>query len=413
MKLLYDLGILLYSFGAWIASFFDEKAKKFVEGRKDVFDLLTKKMDPNAQYVWIHAASLGEFEQGRPIIEKLRITNPEYKILLTFFSPSGYEVRKNYEGADVVCYLPMDTSWNVKRFLSIVHPSYAIFIKYEFWMNYLSYLKKNGVPTYIVSAIFRKSQAFFKWYGRWYCTILKNFTHLFVQNQESKDLLASVGIHNVSLAGDTRFDRVADIAAKSKQLPIIESFVGESKVFIAGSSWPKDEDILIPYINEHPEIKFIIAPHEIHSEHIDSITAKLKRPYVLYTSTNEAEAKSAECIIINCFGLLSSIYRYGQVAYIGGGFGVGIHNILEASVYGIPVLFGPNYHKFKEAVDMIERGGAYSISNATEFAKLMDDFYDSSSVLYEKTAQMAAIYSKENRGATERIVKKIFGGKEN
>ena len=413
MKLLYDLGILLYSFGAWIASFFDEKAKKFVEGRKNVFDLLSEKMDPNAQYVWIHAASLGEFEQGRPIIEKLRITNPEYKILLTFFSPSGYEVRKNYEGADVVCYLPMDTSWNVKRFLSIVHPSYAIFIKYEFWMNYLSYLKKNGIPTYIVSAIFRKSQAFFQWYGRWYCNILKNFTHLFVQNQESKDLLASVGIQNVSLAGDTRFDRVADIAAKSKQLPIIESFVGDAKVFIAGSSWPKDEDILIPYINEHPEIKFIIAPHEIHSEHIDSITAKLKRPYVLYTTTNEEEAKSAECIIINCFGLLSSIYRYGQVAYIGGGFGVGIHNILEASVYGIPVLFGPNYHKFKEAVDMIERGGAYSISNATEFAKLMDDFYDSSSVLYEKTAQMAAIYSQENRGATEKIVKKIFGEKEN
>ena len=413
MKLLYDLGILLYSFGAWIASFFDEKAKKFVEGRKNVFDLLSEKMDPNAQYVWIHAASLGEFEQGRPIIEKLRITNPEYKILLTFFSPSGYEVRKNYEGADVVCYLPMDTSWNVKRFLSIVHPSYAIFIKYEFWMNYLSYLKKNGIPTYIVSAIFRKSQAFFQWYGRWYCNILKNFTHLFVQNQESKDLLASVGIQNVSLAGDTRFDRVADIAAKSKQLPIIESFVGDAKVFIAGSSWPKDEDILIPYINAHPEIKFIIAPHEIHSEHIDSITAKLKRPYVLYTTTNEEEAKSAECIIINCFGLLSSIYRYGQVAYIGGGFGVGIHNILEASVYGIPVLFGPNYHKFKEAVDMIERGGAYSISNATEFAKLMDDFYDSSSVLYEKTAQMAAIYSQENRGATEKIVKKIFGEKEN
>lgn len=408
MILIYNLGILLYSFGAWIASFFSDKAKKFVEGRKNVFEILSEKIDPQAKYVWIHAASLGEFEQGRPIIEKLKTQKPEYKIVLTFFSPSGYEVRKNYDGADVVCYLPMDTSWNTKRFLSIVKPSYAIFIKYEFWYNYLSNLKKNGVPTYIVSAIFRESQSFFQWYGGWYRNLLKNFTHLFVQNQESVELLSSIGVKNVTLVGDTRFDRVADIAAKAKQLPIVEAFAGDAKVFIAGSSWPKDEDILIPYINEHPNLKFIIAPHEIHEEHLQSIISKLKCSYARYTKTNEQEAKNVQCMIIDCFGLLSSIYRYGQVAYIGGGFGVGIHNILEASVYGIPVLFGPNYKKFKEAVDMVARGGAYSISNAEEFAKLMDDFYSDSSSLYEKTAKVADDYSKENKGATDKVLKEIF-----
>ncbi|MBO4530978.1 MAG: 3-deoxy-D-manno-octulosonic acid transferase [Paludibacteraceae bacterium] len=408
MRLIYDLGIQLYSGGAWIASFFDDKAKKFVEGRKNVFQTLSDKIDPQSKYVWIHAASLGEFEQGRPIIEKLKVIKPEYKIILTFFSPSGYEVRKNYEGADIVCYLPMDTSWNAKRFLSIVRPSYAIFIKYEFWKNYLSCLKEQNIPTYIVSAIFRPSQAFFKWYGGWYRSVLKNFTHLFVQNKESKELLSSIGVTNVSLAGDTRFDRVKDIAERAKQLPIVESFVGDSKVFIAGSSWPKDEAILIPYINEHPELKFIIAPHEIHEEHISKILSMMKRPCVRYTQTNEEDVKNADCLIVDCFGLLSSIYRYGQVAYIGGGFGVGIHNILEAAVYGIPVMFGPNYKKFKEAVDMVDRGGAYSISNETEFARLMDDFYSYNSILYHKTAQVAAAYSDENKGATEKVILKIF-----
>lgn len=409
MRLLYNLGIMLYFAGAWFMSFFNDKAKKFVEGRKGVFDLLKSKIDPKEKYVWVHAASLGEFEQGRPIIEKLRSERPEFKILVTFFSPSGYEVRKNYNGADIVCYLPMDTSWNAKKFLSVVNPAYAIFIKYEFWMNYLTYLKKREIPTYIVSAIFRESQVFFKRYGGWYRGILKKFTHLFVQNQVSMDLLKSIGVENVSLVGDTRFDRVADIAAKSKPLPIVQSFVGDAPVFIAGSSWPKDEDILVPYINKHPELKFIIAPHEIHEEHLKRIIGQLERPYARYTQTDENSVKQADCLIIDCFGLLSSIYRYGKVAYIGGGFGVGIHNILEASVYGIPVLFGPNYKKFKEAVDMVERGGAYSINNYEEFASLMDELYSPTSSLYEKTATTADAYSKENRGATEKVVKQIFG----
>jgi 3-deoxy-D-manno-octulosonic-acid transferase len=409
MRVLYDLGIMLYYVGAWFASFFSEKAKKFVEGRKGVFELLQKNLGADDSCLWVHAASLGEFEQGRPIIEKVRQLRPDLKILVTFFSPSGYEVRKNYDGADLVCYLPMDTSWNARKFLSVVHPSYAVFIKYEFWMNYLSFLKDEKIPTYIVSAIFRKDQAFFKWYGGWYRDILKNFTHLFVQNSTSVELLQSVGVTNVSLVGDTRFDRVADIAERAKPLPIVEAFVGDAPVFVAGSSWPKDEDIIIPYINAHPEIKFIIAPHEIHEEHLGRIIGQLERSYVRYTQADETSAAKADCLIIDCFGLLSSIYRYGKVAYVGGGFGVGIHNILEAAVYGIPVIFGPNYGKFMEAVEMVSRGGAYSIQGTEDFNRLMNDLYQSGSDLYAKSAEVASLYSKENRGATEKVLRGIFG----
>lgn len=409
MRVLYDLGIMLYYVGAWFASFFSEKAKKFVEGRKGVFDLLQENIGADDSCLWVHAASLGEFEQGRPIIEKVRQLRPDLKILVTFFSPSGYEVRKNYDGADWVCYLPMDTSWNARKFLSVVHPSYAVFIKYEFWMNYLSILKEEKIPTYIVSAIFRKDQVFFKWYGGWYRDILKNFTHLFVQNSTSVELLQSVGVTNVSLVGDTRFDRVADIAEQAKSLPLVEAFAGDAPVFVAGSSWPKDEDIIIPYINAHPEIKFIIAPHEIHEEHLGRIIGQLDRTHVRYTQADEISAANADCLIIDCFGLLSSIYRYGKVAYVGGGFGVGIHNILEAAVYGIPVIFGPNYRKFMEAVELVGRGGAYSIQGTEDFNRLMNDLYQSGSDLYTKSAEVASSYSKENKGATEKVLKGIFG----
>lgn len=409
MRVLYDLGIMLYYVGAWFASFFSEKAKKFVEGRKGVFDLLQENIGADDSCLWVHAASLGEFEQGRPIIEKVRLLRPDLKILVTFFSPSGYEVRKNYDGADWVCYLPMDTSWNARKFLSVVHPSYAVFIKYEFWMNYLSFLKEEKIPTYIVSAIFRKDQVFFRWYGGWYRDILKNFTHLFVQNSTSVELLQSVGVTNVSLVGDTRFDRVADIAERAKSLPLVEAFAGDAPVFVAGSSWPKDEDIIIPYINAHPEIKFIIAPHEIHEEHLGRIIGQLERTHVRYTQADEISAANADCLIIDCFGLLSSIYRYGKVAYVGGGFGVGIHNILEAAVYGIPVIFGPNYRKFMEAVELVDRGGAYSIREPEDFSRLMNDLYQSGSDLYAKSAEVASSYSKENKGATEKVLKGIFG----
>ena len=408
VKVLYNLGMLIYHFGVWVASFWNEKASKFCKGRQGVLEYIAEKVDRNSKYVWVHAASLGEFEQGRPIIEKLRQMKPEYKIILTFFSPSGYEVRKNYEGADIVCYLPIDTSWSANRFLDVVNPSYAIFIKYEFWMNYIVGLKRRKIPTYIVSAIFRPSQVFFKWYGFWYRKVLHCFTHLFVQNQVSLDLLSSIGVKNVSLSGDTRFDRVADIAAKSKELPIVSAFAQGSKVIVAGSSWPKDEDILCDYFNNHPDVKMILAPHEIHQAHLDGIVSKLKRPYVFYKDTDEAAAAKADCLIINCFGLLSSIYKYGKVAYIGGGFGVGIHNTLEAAVYGMPVLFGPNYGRFQEAVDMVKRGGAFSIKNAVEYNELMDSLLAENSSLLKSASAQTADYVNENRGATERIVNEVF-----
>ncbi len=408
MSLLYDLGLLIYHFGVWVASFGNDKAKKFIEGRKGVIEYISGKIDKNSQYVWVHAASLGEFEQGRPVIEQIKRLKPEYKIILTFFSPSGYEVRKNYEGADIVCYLPIDTSWGAKRFLDTVRPACAIFIKYEFWMNYIRGLKSRNIPTYIVSAIFREEQAFFKWYGGWYRKVLHCFNHLFVQNQTSLDLLALIGVNNASLTGDTRFDRVADIAAKSKELPIVSAFKQGKKVIVAGSSWPKDEDILCAYFNEHPEVKMILAPHEIHQSHLDSIVAKLKRPYVFYKETNEEEAAQADCLIINCFGLLSSIYKYGEVAYIGGGFGVGIHNTLEAAVYGMPVVFGPNYHKFQEAVGLVERGAAYVVENSEQYNPLMDKMLSDGSSLLLTASEAAAAYVNENRGATTKIVEQIF-----
>lgn len=401
--------MLIYQSFIWLASKFNNnKATLFLSGRENVFALLEQKRLPGEHYVWFHAASLGEFEQGRPIMESLKNSHPEFKILLTFFSPSGYEVRKDYQGADIICYLPMDMSWNVKRFLDIVQPDCAIFIKYEFWMNYLLELKKRQIKTYIVSAIFRESQLFFRSYGGFYRRLLKSFTHLFVQNDESVRLLHSIGFDNVTKVGDTRFDRVADIAAKSNDLPIVQAFKSDAKVLIAGSSWPNDENILLPYFNQNFPLKLIIAPHEIDEEHLQSIISQLKRPYIRYSQATIENVKEADCLIIDCFGLLSSIYRYGEIAYIGGGFGVGIHNILEAAVYGIPVIFGPNYKKFQEAVDLIELGGAFSIADYTGFSRLMSDLLVDNSSLYASSAAVSNDYSQRNRGATIKVLDIIF-----
>ena len=294
MRILYTLGILLYKYIILLASPFNEKAAKFIAGRKHVFSSLKEQMDPNANYIWIHAASLGEFEQGRPVMEAIRRRHPEYKLLLTFFSPSGYEVRKNYRGADIVAYLPMDTGWNARKFIRMTKPSAAIFIKYEFWINYLSQLKKNRIPTYIVSAIFRDSQPFFNWYGSWYRKLLKNYNHLFVQDQHSIDLLHSIGIKNASVAGDTRYDRVVEIARQAKELPVVRAFKGEKKIVVAGSSWQKDENLIIPYFNKNKNFKLIIAPHLTDENHINEIAGKLERTYVRYTQTSEEEARNAE-----------------------------------------------------------------------------------------------------------------------
>lgn len=399
----YDLAIALYDLGVHLAAPFSRKPRKMMKGHWIAYEILRQRLEKDVRYIWFHAASLGEFEQGRPLIEAIRARYPEYGILLTFFSPSGYEVRKNYRGADVVCYLPFDKRRNVRKFLDIVNPCMAFFIKYEFWKNYLDELHKRGIPVYSVSSIFRRGQIFFKWYGGTYRNVLHDFTHLFVQNELSKRFLAKIGIDRVTVVGDTRFDRVLQIRKEAKELPLVERFKNGATTLIAGSSWQPDEDLFIDYFNRHPEIKMIIAPHVIDENHLVEITAKLKRPYVLYTRADERNIEKADCLIVNCFGLLSSIYRYGEIAYIGGGFGVGIHNTLEAAVYGIPVLFGPKYHIFQEAVELIQTGGAYSIKNGEELAALLDRLL-TDEAFRRQTGEQAGAYVTGRAGATEKIL---------
>ena len=415
--MIYNLVIYLYLLGVAIYSRFNEKVRKMWLGEREAFKILREKVDPNAKYVWFHAASLGEFEQGRPLMEQLRKDHPEYKILLTFFSPSGYEVRKNYQGADIITYLPLDTITNARRFLRTVRPVMAFFIKYEFWYNYLHILKHRNVPVYSVSSIFREDQVFFKWYGRQYGRVLNCFTHFFVQNEISKELLAKIGITNATVVGDTRFDRVLQIKEAAKQLPIVEAFVKDApQVFVAGSSWPPDEEIFIKYFldklsgkaerNEHKNWKLIIAPHVIGEDHLKQIEKLLEgRKVIRYTDATEANVQDAEVLIINCFGLLSSIYHYGQVAYVGGGFGVGIHNLLEAAVWDVPVFFGPNNQKFQEAQGLKLSGG-FEINNYEEFAAQMDRFATDSDYLQEQ-GRKAGYFVKGQSGATQKVLSAV------
>lgn len=433
---MYNIIIYIYLFGIAIASLFNKKVKKLWQGERQALSILRSKVKPDDKYVWFHAASLGEFEQGRPIMERLRKEHPEYKILLTFFSPSGYEVRKNYEGADIICYLPIDTPFNARRFLRTVRPVMAFFIKYEFWYNYLHILKHRGIPTYSVSSIFRDGQIFFRWYGKQYGKVLKCFTHFFVQNEKSRKLLASIGITDVSISGDTRFDRVLEIKELAKKLEIVEAFVDSfrsagvqecrsedntssannlstessnlstKKVFVAGSSWQPDEEIFIKYFNEHPDWKLIIAPHVIGESHLQQIIKQLDMPVVRYTQTTPEEAHNARCLIIDCFGLLSSIYNYGTVSYVGGGFGVGIHNVLEAAVWNIPVIFGPNNARFAEAQALKANGGGIEITDYDSFAAVMDGFIADETTL-QKAGEAAGYYVKQNAGATDVVVRGV------
>ena len=405
---MYNLIIYLYLCGVAIVSLFNEKVRKMWRGEREAIRILKEKVDPNAKYVWFHAASLGEFEQGRPLMEQLRREHPEYKILLTFFSPSGYEVRKNYEGADIITYLPLDTITNARRFLRTIRPVMAFFIKYEFWYNYLHILKHRQVPVFSVSSIFRPDQVFFKWYGRQYSPVLKCFTHFFVQNEVSKELLAKIGITAVSVVGDTRFDRVLQIKEAAKQLPVVEAFTnGAPNVFVAGSSWPPDEEIFIKYFNAHKDWKLIIAPHVIGEDHLKQIERLLEgRRIVRYTEAEKANALGdAEVLIINCFGLLSSIYHYGNVAYVGGGFGVGIHNLLEAAVWDVPVFFGPNNQKFQEAQGLKKSGG-FEINNYEEFAAQMDRFAADKACLKEQ-GQKAGQFVQGLSGATQKVLANV------
>lgn len=436
-----------------IGSLFNKKIKKMWRGEREAVDLLKEKVDPTAKYVWFHAASLGEFEQGRPLIEQLRATHPEYKILLTFFSPSGYEVRKNYEGADIVCYLPLDTIRNARRFLRAVHPVMAFFIKYEFWYNYLHILRHRGVPVYSVSSIFRPGQVFFKWYGRNYAKVLHCITHFFVQNEVSLQLLKGIGIDEATVVGDTRFDRVLQIKEQAKELPIVEAFKGINgkgdackgalaedackedlsedackddlsedackddlsengckgcKVFVAGSSWQPDEDIFIRFFNDHPDWKLIIAPHVIGEDHLAYILDKLQMKAVRYTQATEQSATEARCLIIDCFGLLSTIYRYGEIAYVGGGFGVGIHNVPEAAVWGVPVLFGPNNKRFQEAQDLLACKGSFEVTDYDSFNTIISRLISDDKFRHQ-CGEASANYVKSRSGATDIIMKSVVG----
>ena len=404
--MMYNIAICLYLFAVKVAALFSRKPALMVKGHREVFDLLRRKIDRNARYIWFHAASLGEFEQGRPLIERIRKEHPEYKILQTFFSPSGYEVRKNYEGADVVCYLPFDTPRNVRKFIELANPCMAFFIKYEFWQNYLNALYNKGIPVYSVSSIFRPKQVFFRWYGKDYSKVLKTFTHLFVQNEDSKKLLAGIGVTDVTVVGDTRFDRVLDIFAAAKELPLVKKFKGDSLTMVAGSSWGPDEDIFIKYFNQHPEMKLVIAPHVVSDTHLKEIMQKLQRPCIRYTEATEETVSAADSLIIDCYGLLSSIYRYGEISYVGGGFGVGIHNVLEAAVYGIPVIFGPNNRKFREARHLLEKKGGFEINGYEDFETLMNRFLGDEASLKE-AGKAAGDYVKNNSGALEKIMQSI------
>lgn len=405
MRISYYVGIKLYGILIFFASLFSSKAKKRLLGQRRVFYFLQENLSSTHtdKYIWFHAASLGEFEQGRPIMDALKISHPDYKIILTFFSPSGYEVRKNYIGADLVCYLPLDTPSNVKRFMNLVRPKKAIFIKYEFWPNFLRYCKKHKIPTYVVSANFRPDQLFFKWYGAKYASVLKSFDNIFVQDNESQKLLKKIGIQKVLVAGDTRFDRVIEIAECCKPLPIVEAFKNGKKLIVAGSTWSKDEDLLVQYFAENPDIKLLIAPHEIHDSHLNEIEAKLKTSVARYSGGATSQLETANCLIIDNFGLLSSVYQYADIAYVGGGFGVGIHNVLEAAVYGIPVVFGPNYERFREARELVALGGGFSVQEYWQLQATFDWLLTD-----EAAGCKARQYVYDNKGATEKILKSIF-----
>lgn len=409
--LIYNTAIHLYLLGIWIASFFNAKAKKWILGRKNILERLANDFQHNENSIWIHCASLGEFEQGRPLIELLKKDLPNVKILLTFFSPSGFEIRKDYPLADWVYYLPIDAKKYVPKFIEIVKPQIAIFIKYEFWFHYLSSLKKANIPTFLASAIFRKDQIFFKWYGQLYREMLTCFSTIFVQDKFSQNLLNEIGFQNVEAVGDTRIDRVSSIPKTSRKFPLIEQFSGKSKVLVAGSTWSKDEDLLLDIINENhfPDWKFILAPHEINQTHISAIERNLSVPFLKYSEISQGlmDAGSTEkkVLIIDNIGMLSSIYQFGKIAYIGGGFGAGIHNILEPGAWGLPVIFGPNFHKFKEAKDMIQSKSAFSFKHKNDLVKIIEELENPG--FFKLASENAAAFIMQNKGASLEIVKEV------
>ncbi|MDE5709312.1 MAG: 3-deoxy-D-manno-octulosonic acid transferase [Alistipes sp.] len=405
---IYNLGLMLYGWAVRIAALRIAKARQWIEGRRHLFRRMAQTIDPRARIVWIHAASLGEFEQGRPIIEKLRREHPEYKILLTFFSPSGYEIRKNYDGADYIFYLPLDTPRNARRFLDIARPEIAIFVKYEFWLNLLGELRRRKIRSYIVSAIFRRDSIFFKPYGGMWRQALEAFDALFVQNEESKQLLAELGFDNAVVAGDTRFDRVAEIALAARKIDIVERFKGDKRLFVAGSTWGPDEELLIRLMNDNPGIRFLVAPHEMEESRIARLMEQTRGGALRYTQCSaDTDFESTQLLILDTVGLLSSVYGYAAWGYIGGGFGVGIHNTLEAATFGLPIAFGPNYEKFKEARDLAMLGAAQAVENYDQLRDWFSPLRDDPDFLL-KTSRVAKDYTTSHQGATGLILRTIF-----
>ena len=406
MGILYNIGIYFLTGLAYLIAPFNKKVKLWIRGNKDWFESLKSRISSSERYVWVHCASLGEFEQGRPVIEAIKKEKPHVKIILTFFSPSGYEVRKNYPMADIVYYLPPDTPGNAEKFINIVDPAVVIFVKYEFWHNYLTVLGKKKIPLYLISGIFSRDQIFFRWYGSFFRSVLENFSWFFVQDQKSLELLAEIGINKVTIAGDTRFDRVAEISAGAKHIQQLGQFRGNEKLFLAGSSWKQDEEIISEYIKKYPHrMKWVFAPHEIDAGNIDRLEKLIKVKCIRF-SRFTAEDSDARVLIIDNIGMLSSAYRYADIAAVGGGFGKGIHNILEPACWGIPVLFGPNYKKFHEAAELLELGGSFSFKNYSSFETIIERLF-TDDTLYKKSAEIAGRYVRDNTGATRKIMQGI------
>lgn len=408
MLFLYNLVISIAGFFLKIIALFSPKIKLFVEGRKNVFTILEEKIKPTDKTIWFHSASLGEYEQGLPVIEKIKEKYPSHKIIVTFFSPSGYEVRKNNTVADITIYLPLDTKKNAKCFLKLVHPEMVFFIKYEFWLNYLKELKTNKIPVYLISGIFRDNQMFFKWYGGFYRKALDTFTYFFVQNESSKEKIEAIGFHNVIVSGDTRFDRVNAILERDNSLDFIQTFKNNQTTIIIGSSWPKDESLLINYINQASEnIKFIIAPHNIKADQISNLKSQITKSTLLFSEKENKNPADYNVFIIDTVGILTKIYSYGTIAYVGGGFGnPGIHNILEPAVFGIPIVIGPNYSNFAEATELVNLGGCMVISGLEELKQTFDQLITDQNFLITK-GQICKSYIQDNKGATNRIMKVI------
>ena len=408
MLFIYNLIVQIASFLLRLIAFFSHKIKLFVEGRKNVFEIIQQNINPKDKTIWFHAASLGEYEQGLPVIEEIKIKYPNHKIVITFFSPSGYEVRKNNSVADVTVYLPLDTRKNANYFLKLVHPEMVFFIKYEYWPNYLNELQKLKTPTYLISGVFRKNQMFFKWYGGFYRKALNSFNYFFVQNENSKNLLLKLGKTNVSVSGDTRFDRVATILEKDNSLDFISEFKNNTLTVVVGSSWPKDETLLVDFINNTSEkVKFIIAPHNIKKEQIQELKNSISKKVILFSELPTKNLAHFDVFIIDTIGILTKIYSYADIAYVGGGFGnPGVHNILEPATFGIPIIIGPNYSHFAEATALVNMGGCEAISNITELNDVFTKLFKNE-VIREEKGHICSTFVKMNKGATSIIMNKI------